>query len=218
MSKFIDRLNKEVFSLAVVLPEITVSFAKAAEASGADAIFVRFEDSKDKNEIIELVRSVKVPVGILFDDGSEVSNEQIAAFAKRGFDFFDARPDVLRRAGGKSGAGRIARLLYDFDIDEVTRFTEEDLDALDAAVVDPETFGGELTVGDLQQYITLSITSRLPVIIPAQKTIRVSEIPIVWDTGAKAILLDEAVTGDSENTFRTVVSEYRTVISSLKEQ
>ena len=218
MSAFTDRLNKEGFSLVVVLPQISAAFAKAAEAAGADAICVRFEDSKDKSEIIELVRSVKVPAGIIFDDGADISPDQIAAFSKLGFDFFDARPDVLQRAGAKLKSGRVARLSYDFEIEAVARFSDQDIDAVDAAVVDPETFGGELTVGDLQQYITLSITSRLPVIVPAQKTIRVSEVPIVWDTGAKAIMLDEAVTGDSLNEFGTVIAEYKAAISSLNEK
>ena len=218
MSRLIERLNKDVFSLIVLLPEISVSFARAAESSGADAICVRFDAEKDKSELIELVKAVKVPVGIMFDDGSDVLAERLAAFAKFGFDFIDAKPEVLKRTGGKPGSGRVGRLLYDFDIEAVSRFSDGDLDAVDAAIIDPETFGGELTVGDLQQYITLSITSRLPVIVPAQKTIRVSEIPIVWDTGAKAIMLDAAITGDSLNTFKTVVAEYKNAVAALKEQ
>ena len=80
-----------------------------------------------------------------------------------------------------------------------------------------EELGKDLNVGDLQQLITIAMSTALPVIVPTQKTIRASEVPIIWDTGAKGIMLGGTVTGDTPDSINAVTKEFRSAIEAIKE-
>jgi hypothetical protein len=95
--------------------------------------------------------------------------------------------------------------------------SERPIDGLDAAVIMPEDWGKDLNVGDLQQYITIAMSTNLPVIVPAQKSIRASEVPVIWDTGAKGLMIGEAITGDTVASLGAVTKEYRSAIDTIKQ-
>ncbi len=218
MSRLVSMLKKEVFSLLVVLPQISVEFAKTAEDAGADAICVRFDSSKDKSELIDIVKAVKIPVGIVFSGGGDISRAQLSALIRLGFDFIEVPMGLAGMLEEVKDGGRIAAIAKDYNIEDIARVTESRIDALDAAIIDPENRGQDMTVGDIQQYITICITSGLPVIVSTQKMIRVSEVPIIWDTGAKAIMLEESMTGDSISAFRSIVSEFKQAVAAVREE
>ena len=215
MSRLVSLLSKEPLTLIVKLPENTVEMAKAAEASGASAICINYTDDKDM--IREMIGSVSIPMGMSLDENI-LTEEEMKDFKKLGFDFMDIpsndAPDHLLKMGG---FGRILALDPDFSEIDLTRLSDRPIDGLDAAVIMPEDWGNDLNVGDLQQYITIAMSTTLPVIVPAQKSIRASEVPIIWDTGAKGLMIGESITGDTVASLKAVIKEYRSAIESIKQ-
>jgi len=215
MSRLVSLLSKEPLTLIVKLPENTAEMAKAAEASGAGAICLNY--SEDKDTLRDIIDAVKIPVGMSLDENILTSSE-MKDFKKLGFDFIDIpsndAPDHLLKMGG---FGRILALDPDYGGLDLTRLSDRPIDGLDAAVIMPEDWGKDLTVGDLQQYITIAMSTTLPVIVPAQKSIRASEIPIIWDTGAKGIMIGENIIGDNVQSMKAVIKEYRSAIETIKQ-
>jgi hypothetical protein len=189
--------------------------AKAAEASGADAICLSY--SEDKDVLRDIIDAVKIPVGMSLDENI-LTEAEMKDFKKLGFDFIDIplndAPDHLLKMGG---FGRILSLDPDYSELDLTRLSDRPIDGLNAAVIMPEDWGKDLNVGDLQQYITIAMSTTLPVIVPAQKSIRASEVPIIWDTGAKGIMIGGNIVGNSIESLKAVVKEYRSAMETIKQ-
>jgi hypothetical protein len=215
MSRLVSLLSKEPLTLIVKLPENTVEMAKAAEASGAGAICLNY--SEDKDALRDIIDAVKIPMGMSLDENI-LTEAEMKDFKKLGFDFIDIpsndAPDHLLKIGG---FGRILSLDPDYSEIDLTKLSDRPIDGLDAAVIMPEDWGKDLNVGDLQQYITIAMSTTLPVIVPAQKSIRASEVPIIWDTGTKGIMIGESITGDTVASLKAVIKEYRSAIGSIKQ-
>lgn len=218
MGKLSSLLNKQPLTLIVRLPENSAEMAEAARSGGAHAVAMSMDPSqKDKKDIISIIKSLDIPVGITLENN--IGDQELAGLVKLGVDFVDLPLAGARDFSAKStGFDRILALGPDYDTLDLTRLTEGSCAGLDAAVVIKEEWGGVLTVGDLQQYITIAMSTTLPVIVPAQKTIRISEVPVIWDTGAKGIMIGEYVTGDDPAALKAVTAEFRAAIESLKNE
>jgi hypothetical protein len=201
--------------LIVKLPENSIEMAKAAEDAGADAVCISY--SEDKEAIKKIIKTLNIPVGMSLDENI-LTGPEMKNFKSLGFDFIDIpsndAPDHLLEIGG---LGRILSLDPDYSEIDLTRLSGRPIDGLDAAVIMPEEWGKELTVGDLQQYITIAMSTTLPVIVPAQKSIRASEVPIIWDTGAKGIMIGENIIGDNVQSVKAVIKEYRSAMETIRQ-
>jgi hypothetical protein len=218
VSKLIELLKKEPMTLIVNMPECTTRSAKMAESAGAHAIIIKIDSSKDKSDLINIVKAVNIPVGVMIEDDAFVLESQMRALIKLGFDFFGTSILSVRDwMLDLKGFGKIARLNSDHELEDLTRLSDKPIDAVDAAIMPKETEGKDLTVGDLQQYITICLSTGLPVIVPSQKMIRPSEVPIIWDTGAKGLIIDDKVFGDDMKKASVLIKEFRAAIDSLKE-
>jgi hypothetical protein len=60
------------------------------------------------------------------------------------------------------------------------------------------------------------MSTTLPVIVPTQKSIRASEVPIIWDAGAKGIMIGECVTGKTATSIKAVTKEFRAAAEAIK--
>jgi hypothetical protein len=218
MGKLSSLLSKEPLTLIVRLPENSAEMAEAARSGGAHAVAMSIDPSqKDKKDVISIIKSLDIPVGITLENN--IGAQELAGLVKLGVDFVDL-PLAGARENPVKGPGfdRILALGPDYNAIDLTRLSEGSCAGLDAAVILEEEWGRELTVGDLQQYITIAMSTMLPVIVPAQKAIRISEVPIIWDTGAKGIMIGGNVTGDDPVSLKAVTAEFRAAIESLKNE
>jgi hypothetical protein len=214
MNKLASLLYKEPLTLIVRIPGDPVELAIAAEEGGADAVCVDY--SGDKDAIKKVIGSVKIPVGIYAED--VLTEPDIKYFQKLCIDFIDFPLGGMAESSLKTGGfGRIMALGPDYDTLDLTRLSDRPIEALDAEIILTEEWGKDLTVGDLQQLITIAMSTTLPVIVPTQKTIRTSEVSIIWDTGAKGIMIGETVTGEEPASLKAVTKEFRAAIEALKE-
>lgn len=230
MSKLLKLLDDNIMTLIVSLPQNSVELAKAAEEGGADVIkihmnmthaasgttFGSFE--QEKKIIKEIVNSVKVPVGIV--PGYEVlpSQKDMDGLSKIGVDYFDLFQDKIQDwMFDIKDMGKIAALSEEYSIERLTVLRDLKMDCFEAAIVPKNHYGASLTVGDLQNYITICISSPLPVIVPTQKYIRVSDIPILWDAGVSAVMIGTIVTGDTPGSILSATKKYKAAMNDLGE-
>ncbi len=218
MSKLSSLLSKEPLTLIVRLPEDTLEMAEAAQLGGAHAVVLNFDPGqKDKQDTIAIVRSLKIPVGIKIDNN--IGDREFNGLAKLGVDFIDLPLSGAQESIFKfSGCDRILSLGPDYSAHDLTKLSKKAVAAVEAAVIIKEEWDKELTIGDIQQYITVVLSTMLPVIVPTQKSVRVSEVPIIWDTGAKGIMIGENVTGDDPATLKAVTAEFRAAVELLKDE
>ncbi|OGC25488.1 hypothetical protein A2291_03295 [candidate division WOR-1 bacterium RIFOXYB2_FULL_42_35] len=225
MTRINKLLSDNKLTLIIALPKNDLELAEAAVRGGADALqfhvnitgFAGF--AEEKENLQALVRQIKVPLGLSFGYNAETSEAEIKEIKKLGFDFFSVRmkllPDYLRKI---RGIGRIVTLHSDFIFEDLVNLDKIGADALDAAIVPSHGQGKDMVVGDLQNYISIVLAAGVPVIIPTQKDIRPSEVPIVADTGAKGLLLTPVVTGTTAQHIEKNVREFRVAADDLGDE
>ncbi|KAF0134667.1 MAG: hypothetical protein FD145_498 [Candidatus Saganbacteria bacterium] len=200
MSRLLDLLGKNKMTLIVELPENTIEMAKAAEQFGADALIVT-------EHIPELVNSVEIPVGIDISKNEELEEGEVKSYSK--YDFINFHCNAMPSASKKIKAGKIITLNDEYSLDKVINVEGLGAQAIDAAIIPISQGVHELVVGDLQNYISIAISSGIPVIIPTQRDLKPSEVAIIADTGAKGIILTSVVLGESIKTLEKAFKEYR---------
>ncbi len=219
VNKILSILDKQAMTLIVNIPEADADLAKAAQAGGCDALLLDYSEVKDnKSDVAAIIKSSTVPVGV--SCGSEkLTEDQAKELCKMGFDFLEICVDIIPQWINKfEGIAKFVTLNQDYSAYDLTELAHKKLNAIDAAVISNDTLGKDLTVGDLQNYITIALSTGLPVLVPTQKMVRASEVPIIWDTGAKGIILNKMVIGETALTVKAVTKEFREEIEKLKDQ
>ena len=92
---------------------------------------------------------------------------------------------------------------------------DDKVEAIDAAIVPVTDRLKNLEIGDLQNYISVIISSSLPVLIPTDRMIKPSEVSIVWDAGAKGLILTSRVLGETTKSLERNLKEYRIAADDL---
>lgn len=207
MSKLLAMLKEKPLTLVVHLPENNIEMAQAAEKMGADALMV--SQGYDEEKVLD---AVSIPVGL---DLAASDPKSSASLLKLDFDFINFHPSHIEHYE-KFKKTKIAMLDEEFTLDKLMSAMDKKIDAIDAAIIPIAQSPKELVVGDLQNYIAIALSSNLPVLIPTQRNIKSSEVPIIWDTGAKGLILTKVVLGDSVKSVSRVVAEYRVAIDNIE--
>lgn len=208
MSKLLNLLKKNKMTLIVQLAENTPDAARAAEAGGAEALLI---EKSEKQE--EILKAVKIPIGLDLSQEVKLTEKELKACEK--FDFIDFHFEVLPIIAKQVKTGRVLALNENYTLDKLLGVESVGAQAIDAAIVPLSQGMRELMVGDLQNYITIALSSNLPVIIPTQRSIKPSEVAIISDTGAKGLLLTREVLGENLKTLEKALKEYRVAVDDL---
>src|SRR3989339_126073 len=206
MSRLLELLQEKPLTLVVELPESTVEMAKAAEDAGAQALMIKhgFDDEK-------ILESVSIPVGL---DISKEIPEDVDRLINMNFDFINFPPESIDKYVS-SPKGKIVSLDDNYNLDKLMSVNEESVEGINAAIVPIHQQVKDLLVGDLQNYIAIALSSNLPVLIPTQRSIKISEVPIIWDTGAKGLILTKTVLGDTVKSVSKAVKEYKIAVDGI---
>ncbi|NQU16675.1 MAG: hypothetical protein HQ564_01310 [Candidatus Saganbacteria bacterium] len=203
MSKLRRLLHNNPISLIVNLWENNPESAKLAENAGADALMINDLDNAE-----QICKSVKIPTGIVLRDARRINKR-----ALQGLDFINFEMEHSPQFKNVPHT-RILMLDEKFSIDSLLNLSDK-AEAIDAAIV-PLTQGvKDLVVGDLQNYISIIISADLPVLIPTQRSIKPSEVAIIWDAGAKGIILTKTVLGNTARSFEKTIREFRIAVDDL---
>ncbi len=228
MTKLLKLFDKNKLTLIVSLPENSLEMAKAALDAGADALKVHcnvkhkasgvsFGSLEEEGaKLAAILKESRVPVGIVPGAQRKPTVDEMKEIIKMGFDFVDMNisdmPDYFHSL---TGITKVAALENENQLEKVVQRKESDFRALEAAVVPHLGYGQNLTIGDLRSYITLAVSSGLPVIVPTQRKITCEEVPILADTGIKSLMIGAIVTGKTPAMISGAVAEFRKAIDEL---
>lgn len=206
MSKLLELMKQKPLTLIVYLPENTVEMAKAAEKEGADALIIGESSFAE-----DILNAVSIPVGL---DVAKKDIKSIADILKLKFDFINFHHTMIPEYSNIDKI-KIVALDDHYTLDNLMAMPDKHVDAINAAVVPIHHLGRELLVGDLQNYIAITLSASIPVIVPTQRNIKTSEVPIIWDTGAKGLLLTEVILGKTVKSLSKILKEYRIAVDSI---
>lgn len=228
MGRLLELFDKNKLTLIMSLPENSLEMAKAAVDAGADVLKVHcnvkhkasgvsFGSLEEEGaKLAAILKNAKVPVGIVPGGERKPTLDEMKEIVKMGFDFVDMNisdmPDYFYAFGGIT---KVAALENENQLEQVMERKKADFKALEAAVVPHLGYGQNMTIGDLRAYITLAVSSGLPVIVPTQRKISYEEVPILSDTGIKALMIGAIVTGKTPALIGSAVKDFRKAIDEL---
>jgi len=209
MSKLNELIKQKGFILIVEVTENNPELIDAAVRGGADAIQILIKDK------IEEIKAVSIPVGVVLAKDAHLKKKQFEKLTK--VDFINLgiehiSPFIINN----KKLSKILALDSRFSFDEIIELSKSNFELLDAAIIPISKKGKALDVGDLQNYISIIISSGLPVIIPTQCRVHPSEVAILADTGAKGLILTSIVTGKTVAHIEKTTREFKSVIDDLE--
>lgn len=228
MNRLLDQLKSNPMTLIVSLPENSLELALAAADNGAQALKVHCGIThkasgvhfgtldEEKAKLAAILNRVSIPVGIVPGEETPPTREEMDEIVKMGFDFFDMyldkMPDYMLNMEGINIAGAINGK---FPLDDLIELSVKNLDIIEAAIIPQMGYGQNLTIGDLQYYITITTAVSLPVIIPTQRKILPEEVPIISDAGLKGLMIGAIVTGKTPDSIAKATREFREAVDDL---
>jgi len=221
--------NNKKLTLIMSLPDNSIEMARAAVAGGADALKVHcnvkhkasgvsFGSLEEEGaKLAAILKESKIPVGIVpGDKDRKPTIDEMNEIVNMGFDFIDMNindmPDFLFSFNRIT---KVAAIEKESQLEKVVDAKKSNFKAIEAAIIPHLGYGQNLTIGDLRSYISIAISSDLPVIVPTQRKIMPDEVPILSDTGIKAIMIGAIVTGKTPSMINSAVMEFRKVIDEL---
>lgn len=220
----------ERFGLIVSLPRNEVELAKAAVEGGADALKVHLNVhhhasgtafgtwEQERAAVQEIVSSVGIPVGVV--PGAQViaSDDELAAMAKMGIDFWDtfvhhAPTRLLER----TDMGCMMALNFQFPLERAALVVKLGAQVIEASIIPPEEYGSLLTARDLVAYSVLTAeVGSTPVVIPSQRKYTPRDVPHLRRAGARGLVIGAIVTGPDATSLGEATREFRRAIDLME--
>lgn len=228
MSELVKRISQTPFFLMASLPKNDPEMAKAAEAMGAMAIKVHlnvehpaskthFGSFSEENISIEkIVKSVKIPVGVVPGGEQFASQDELLRMADMGVDFFDAFARYLPVfLFEMPGIGKMVALGEEYSLPKIGEFHDLGAQIIEATIFNPKVYGTPLFFSDLAAYRTIVKQTTLPVLVPTQKKIRPEEVSLLYQAGCKGIVIGAVVTGNTLESLSLSVRQFSQEIRDI---
>jgi len=222
-------LEQKPLSLIVSLPGNDLALARAAREEGADALKVHFNVGHrasgnhfgSLDEYTEVFRAIRSefagPFGVVPSGSIEgTRREDVERLAGMGFDFYSIYahhlPSFMLQNLGLESTFAINN---EYDVSLLASATHFGFTALEASIVPGKEYGTPLSFADVLRYRQLVLQAGVPVLVPSQRKLVPEDVPVLYHSGIKAIMLGAIVTGKTEDELRRAVSSFRNAIDRL---
>ncbi|MFS0864629.1 hypothetical protein [Fredinandcohnia sp. 179-A 10B2 NHS] len=222
-------LEEKKLTLVVSLPENRVDLARAAIEAGADAIkmHVNVEHRASGNhfssveDYIDVFRTIKNefsgPLGIVpggsFED---ITRSEMDKITQLGFSFYSIyahhKPGWML---GLNGIEKTFAINSEYDVSRIGNVKHFGISALEASIIPGDEYGNPLTFKDVLAYQSLVKNTDVPILVPSQRKLTPTDIPVLYQAGVKAVMLGAVVVGHTEDSIRGAVSSFRNAIDAL---
>jgi hypothetical protein len=229
MYKLRKKLLENKMTLIASLPENKYELAKIAWESGADAIKVHCNvahhasgnhfDSLEafRGEFERIIADSPVPVGLVPGGSAEAAESVLDEVIGMGFDFIS-----LYAHHTPAGFYRDLPINNFLSVNATYTFAEIDAllnggyaDMLELSIIDQSLYGTRLNARDLSAYKKIAGMSDVPCVMPTQKMIEPGDVPILHDTGIKAIMIGAVVYGKNGENMEATLKKFREAIDRL---
>jgi hypothetical protein len=222
-------LTDNKMTLIVSLPENRFDLAKAAIHAGVDAVKLHvnvnhrasgnvFNSVESYDEIFRNIRDeFSGPLGIVpggsFGDIRQSEMEQLMAL---GFNFYSIyahdKPSWML---GLDKIEKTFAISSDYSLITIGNVKHLGVTALEASIIPGEEYGTPLTFKDVLTYNWLTQHVDVPVLVPSQRKLMPSDIPILAKAGIKAVMLGAIVIGYTEESIKNAIRTFRNAIDSV---
>lgn len=212
MSSFVAEIKNKPFSLVVELPSISSSFFQAAYENGADFIRVKPLSFYDLQNAQDALKISKLFMGLdLANIKEEIKIKDIQKFSFLTLPFRSRKNQKLENIR----LPFLLRLSTLYSLDEIVSMEKNTLAALEADIVPKPGWGREMINADLQNYISIALASKAPVLVPTQRNLLPSEIAILWDAGIKGIVLTSDFLENDIEQFEKKIKDFSAAVKEL---
>lgn len=229
MDKLRKKLLENKMTLIASLPENKYELAKIAWEAGADAIKVHcnvahhasgndFASLKTfRSEFEKILADSPVPVGLVPGGSAEDAERVLDEVADMGFDFIS-----LYAHHTPAGFYRDLPINNFLSVNSTYGFDEIDAllnggyaDMLELSIVEQSLYGTRLNARDLSAYKKIASMSDVPCVMPTQKMIEAEDVPVLHQTGIKAIMIGAVVYGKNGEHMGETLKKFRKAIDQL---
>lgn len=229
----INILNEKEISLIVSLPENNVELAKAALLAGADVLKIhinvehrasktRFGSLTEELEVIKKIVSLcneyDKPIGIVAGGHDKIAMKEIEGIMNEGFSFISLYDKHMNPLIFNKDIYRMVAIDNNYKLEYVKAYDELPIDVLECSIMDPETYGDELTVREILQYQSIRSTTSKPMVIPTQRNITPEQVLILQEMGINAIMIGAIVTGKTKDSIYESTLKYRNMIDNFNSE
>jgi hypothetical protein len=231
--------------LIASLPANDVALAVAAAGSGADMLKVHlnvthrasgtsFGAWADERERIQaILDAVHIPLGVMPGSGVVASPADWGEMVFAGVEFFDIyvtdmpawmwrlpvrkMPSISEMHPPQILLGLVrGAASYSEPVTRAQPSVQSvQADYLEASIVKPEDYGKPLTALDLANYRWLADCVNVPIVAPTQKCVSPDDVAMLRDSGVGGLMVGKIVTGDTVESIRASVAEFRNAIDKL---
>lgn len=222
-------LEKNKLTLIVSLPENRLDLARAAIDAGVDVIklHVNVHHRASGNSFApvhtyeEVFRNIREefsgPLGIVpggaFED---IKQSELDQLLQLGFNFYSIyahhKPGWMVQL---EGIEKTFAITHEYPFSLLGKVKHLGVSALEASIIPGEEYGTPLTFKDILAYSALVQNVDVPVMVPSQRKIAPSDIPLLYHAGVKAVMLGAVVIGKTEESIKGAISAFRETIDSL---
>lgn len=222
-------LKEKKIALIVSLPENNWELARAAIESGVDAIKLHvnvehrasgnhfYSTEAYRTEFHKIRSEFTGPLGIVPGGALEsISESEMKELINCGFDYFSIYAHHM--PGWMMSIDQMEKtfaISADYSFNILGNVKNMGITALEASIIPGEEYGFPLTFKDALAYQKLVQKVDVPVLVPSQRKLTPSDIPLLYQTGIKAIMLGAIVLGHDTQSIKKAVSSFRKAIDSL---
>ncbi|MBD1382621.1 hypothetical protein IC621_20670 [Bacillus sp. IB182487] len=216
-------------TLLVSLPENNVELAKAAIRSGVDAVKMhvnvdhrasgnRFEPVEAYKEVFRTIRSeFRGPLGIVPGDSIEkIKRTEMEQLIDLGFNFYSIYAHhKLSWMFELDNMDKTFAITSDYSAAGLGKVKHFGASGIEASIIPGEEYGTPLSFKDVLTYQSIVENVDVPVLVPSQRKLAPSDIPLLHKAGIKAVMLGAIVIGDTEERIEKAIASFRNAIDSL---
>ncbi len=206
-------LDNKPFIILVSLPRNDVGLACAAFDQGVHGIKVhtnvlhrasgnRFGSWDEERPVIEKILSfAKGPVGILPGGETTMTPREMEEAASIGIDFFDIYDFHMPCWMLDLPMGRMVAAGSQYSLRDIRALDHLGMDYLEASIVSGDCYRQPLVVKDLEAYSMVCAATNRPVLVPSQKALQPSDLPMLSRIGVRGVILGTIAIGDTMQDF-----------------
>lgn len=229
MSRLLEALKRNKFSLIASIPENNYEYAKIAWEAGVDAIkvhinvfhrasqntFGSLESLKD--EFARIIKDSPVPVGIVAGEDTMQVEELLDDLVKMGFDFISLHghftpPALVKR----SDVANFYAVDSSYSFDEINAVAHSFVaDILELSICEGSTYGNRLNARDLARYERIAKNSPIPTVVPTQRLVKPEDVELLHKCGISAVMVGAISMGKTAESISNTLKEFRKAIKEL---